>query len=43
MLTFGKGLEAYEKKGIKGTIGEGNYGKVKYSTHLITNQPVAEE
>ena len=53
MLTFGKGLEAYEKKEsskmakslleyrIEGTIGEGNYGKVKYATHLITNQPVA--
>ena len=26
---------------IEGTIGEGNYGKVKYGTHLITKQPVA--
>ena len=53
MLTFGKGLEAYEKKEsskiskslseyrIESTIGEGNYGKVKFATHLITNQPVA--
>ena len=53
MLTFGKGLENNEKKDIskmskslteyriEGTIGEGNYGKVKYATHLITNQSVA--
>ena len=26
---------------IEGTIGEGNFGKVKYATHIITNQPVA--
>ncbi len=53
MLTFGKGLEPYEKKDsskiskslseyhIEGTIGEGNFGKVKYATHIITNLPVA--
>ena len=53
MLTFGKGLDPYEKKesskvskqileyNIEGTIGEGNYGKVKYATHVITKQPVA--
>ena len=26
---------------IEGTIGKGNFGKVKYGTHLLTNQPVA--
>ena len=26
---------------IEGTIGEGNYGKVKYGTHILTSQPVA--
>ena len=53
MLTFGKGLEGLEAKesskinkqileyNIEGTIGEGNYGKVKYATHAITKQPVA--
>ena len=53
MLTFGKGFDPYEKKesskvskqileyNIEGTIGEGNYGKVKYATHVITKQPVA--
>ena len=53
MLTFGRGLDPYEKKEsskvskqileykIEGTIGEGNYGKVKYATHIITKQPVA--
>ena len=53
MLTFGKGLESNTKKEtskvskslseyrIEGIIGEGNYGKVKYATHIITNQPVA--
>ena len=53
MLTFGKGLESNAKKEsskvskslseyrIEGIIGEGNYGKVKYATHIITNQPVA--
>ena len=52
MLTFGRGSE-YEKRDfskisknlteyrIEGTIGEGNYGKVKYATHLITNRSVA--
>ena len=52
MLTFGKGTEVHEKRDskqsktlleykIEGTIGEGNYGKVKNATHIITNQPVA--
>ena len=26
---------------IEGLIGEGNYGKVKYGTHILTGQPVA--
>ena len=26
---------------IEGTIGEGNFGKVKYGTHILTSQPVA--
>ena len=26
---------------IQATIGEGTYGKVKYATHILTNQPVA--
>ena len=26
---------------IEGVIGEGNFGKVKYGTHIITSQPVA--
>ena len=49
MLTFGKGLEPYEKKDsskiskslseyhIEGIIGEGNFGKVKYATHIKNN------
>ena len=53
MLTFGRGLDPYDKKEsskvskqileykIEGTIGEGNYGKVKYATHIIAKQPVA--
>jgi serine/threonine protein kinase len=52
MLTFGKSSE-YEKRDfskisknlteyrIEGTIGEGNFGKVKLATHLITNRSVA--
>ena len=53
MLTFGKGPEGKERRDsskhskslleyhIENTIGEGNYGKVKNATHIITNQPVA--
>ena len=26
---------------IEGTIGEGNFGKVKFGTHILTSQPVA--
>ena len=33
-----KGLLEYR---IEGTIGEGNFGKVKYGTHILTSQPVA--
>ena len=53
MLTFGKNPENNEKQDsskqskvlleyrIEDTIGEGNFGKVKNATHIITNQPVA--
>jgi len=53
MLAFGKGSEGNDQKEpakknkplleyhIEGTIGEGNYGKVKYATHILTNQSVA--
>ena len=33
-----KGLLEYR---IEGTIGAGNFGKVKYGTHILTSQPVA--